>query len=226
MNDIDLHFTYCSKSQWMEIMPVPTCCKLHAHNYTCIPIILGQRGTLDPTGQLVKFDLDLGDGSDTIILLCKTSRWPPVAILYFSTHFLALQTTNDVRFFSNLMWILYWVIARSLLILVQIWIARWPPFGGGCSRGQKKKVWGGLSFYAYFEFDFISNTFWTKMLLENLSWGVVGEGGGGCFLILCLFRILCYFKHFVQNKRQFKVGSFDVFCDSLMCNTWSAPSVM
>ena len=38
----------------MEIMPVPTCCKLHAHNYTCIPIILGRRGTLYPTGQLVK----------------------------------------------------------------------------------------------------------------------------------------------------------------------------
>ena len=37
MNDLDLHFTYCFKSQWMEIMPVPTCCKLHAHNYTCIP---------------------------------------------------------------------------------------------------------------------------------------------------------------------------------------------
>ena len=72
----------------MEIMPVPTCCKLHAHNYTCIPIILGRRGTLDPTGQLVKFDLDLGDGSDTIILLCKTSRWPPVAILYFLHIFL------------------------------------------------------------------------------------------------------------------------------------------
>ena len=53
MNDLDLHFTYCSKSQWMEIMPVPTCCKLHAHNYTCIPKILGRRGTLDPTGQLV-----------------------------------------------------------------------------------------------------------------------------------------------------------------------------
>ena len=53
MNDLDLHFTYCSKSQWMEIMPVPTCCKLHAHNYTCIPKTLGRRGTLDPTGQLV-----------------------------------------------------------------------------------------------------------------------------------------------------------------------------
>ena len=39
----------------MEIMPVPTCCKLHAHNYTCIPIILGRRGTLDPTGQLVEY---------------------------------------------------------------------------------------------------------------------------------------------------------------------------
>ena len=36
-----------------EIMPVPTCCKLHAHNYTCIPKNLGRRGTLDPTGQLV-----------------------------------------------------------------------------------------------------------------------------------------------------------------------------
>ena len=53
MTWLDLHFTYCSKSQWMEIMPVPTCCKLHAHNYTYIPIILGWRGTLDPTGQLV-----------------------------------------------------------------------------------------------------------------------------------------------------------------------------
>ena len=53
MNDFDLYFTYCSKSQWMEIMPVPTCCKLHAHNYTCIPIFLGRRGTPDPTGQLV-----------------------------------------------------------------------------------------------------------------------------------------------------------------------------
>ena len=37
----------------MAIMPVPTCCKLHAHNYTCIPIFLGRRGTPDPTGQLV-----------------------------------------------------------------------------------------------------------------------------------------------------------------------------
>ena len=38
-------------------MPVPTCCKLHAHNYTCIPICLGRRGTPDPTGQLVYIDL-------------------------------------------------------------------------------------------------------------------------------------------------------------------------
>ena len=37
----------------MESMPVPICCKLHAHNYTCIPIFLGRRGTPDPTGQLV-----------------------------------------------------------------------------------------------------------------------------------------------------------------------------
>ena len=37
----------------MEIMPVPTCCELHAHNYTYIPIFLGRRGTPDPTGQLV-----------------------------------------------------------------------------------------------------------------------------------------------------------------------------
>ena len=37
----------------MAIMPVPTCCELHAHNYTCIPIFLGRRGTPDPTGQLV-----------------------------------------------------------------------------------------------------------------------------------------------------------------------------
>ena len=59
MNDLDLHFTYCFKSQWMEIMPVPTCCKLHAHNYTCIPIILGRRGTLDPTGQLVIYSFSL-----------------------------------------------------------------------------------------------------------------------------------------------------------------------
>ena len=34
-------------------MPGPTCCKLHAHNYTYIPILLGRRGTLNPTGQLV-----------------------------------------------------------------------------------------------------------------------------------------------------------------------------
>ena len=53
MNNLDLHFTYCSKSQWMAIMPVPTCCELYAHNYTCIPIFLGRRGTPDPTGQLV-----------------------------------------------------------------------------------------------------------------------------------------------------------------------------
>ena len=39
----------------MAIMPVPTCCELHAHNYTCIPIFLGRRGTPDPTGQLVSF---------------------------------------------------------------------------------------------------------------------------------------------------------------------------
>ena len=39
-------------------MPVPTCCKLHAHNYTCIPTILKQRGTLDPTGQLVYISID------------------------------------------------------------------------------------------------------------------------------------------------------------------------
>ena len=38
----------------MEIMPVATCCKLHAHNYTCIQKHLGRRGTLDPTGQLVQ----------------------------------------------------------------------------------------------------------------------------------------------------------------------------
>ena len=37
----------------MEIMPVLACCKLHAHNYICIPIFLGRRGTPDPTGQLV-----------------------------------------------------------------------------------------------------------------------------------------------------------------------------
>ena len=37
----------------MEIVPVPTCCKLHAHNYTCIPKIIGLRGILDPSGQLV-----------------------------------------------------------------------------------------------------------------------------------------------------------------------------
>ena len=29
-------------------------CKLHAHNYTCIPKNLGRRGTPDPTGQLVE----------------------------------------------------------------------------------------------------------------------------------------------------------------------------
>ena len=34
-------------------MPVPTCCKLHSHNYTCIPILLRNRGTPDPTGQLI-----------------------------------------------------------------------------------------------------------------------------------------------------------------------------
>ena len=33
--------------------PVPTCWKLHAHNYTSIPIFLGRRGTPDPTGQFV-----------------------------------------------------------------------------------------------------------------------------------------------------------------------------
>ena len=53
MNNLDLHFTYYSKSRWMEIMPVPTCCKLYSHNYTCITIFLGRRGTPDPTGQLV-----------------------------------------------------------------------------------------------------------------------------------------------------------------------------
>ena len=53
MNNLDLHFTYYSKSQWMEIMPVPTCCKLQSHNYTCITIFLWRRGTPDPTGQLV-----------------------------------------------------------------------------------------------------------------------------------------------------------------------------
>ena len=37
-------------------MPLPTCCKLHAHNYTCIPIFLGWRGTPDPTGQFVDID--------------------------------------------------------------------------------------------------------------------------------------------------------------------------
>ena len=37
-------------------MPVPTCCKLHARNYTCIPKNLGRRGTLNPTGQLVDID--------------------------------------------------------------------------------------------------------------------------------------------------------------------------
>ena len=36
-------------------MPVPTCCKLHAHNFTCIQIFLGRRGTPDPTGQLVLY---------------------------------------------------------------------------------------------------------------------------------------------------------------------------
>ena len=53
MNDLDLHLTYCFKSQWMEIVPIPTCCKLHANNDTCIPKTLGRRGTLDPSGQLV-----------------------------------------------------------------------------------------------------------------------------------------------------------------------------
>ena len=53
INNLDLHFTYCYKSQWMEIIPVPTCCKLHFHNYTCIPIFLGRRGTPYPTGQLL-----------------------------------------------------------------------------------------------------------------------------------------------------------------------------
>ena len=45
MSDLDLPLTY--------IMPVPTCCKLYAHNYTCIQKNIGWRGTLDPTGQLV-----------------------------------------------------------------------------------------------------------------------------------------------------------------------------
>ena len=53
MNDLDLYLTYCSKLQWMEIVPVPTCCKWHAHNYTSIPNKLRRRGTLDPSGQLV-----------------------------------------------------------------------------------------------------------------------------------------------------------------------------
>ena len=47
----------------MAIMPVPTCCELHAHNYTCIPIFLGRRGTPDPTGQLVNFVLGLMFGT-------------------------------------------------------------------------------------------------------------------------------------------------------------------
>ena len=39
----------------MESVPVPTCCKLHANNYTCIPQSLGRRVTLDPYDQLVNF---------------------------------------------------------------------------------------------------------------------------------------------------------------------------
>ena len=32
----------------MEIMPFPTCCKLHAHNYTCIPIFFRVAGDPGP----------------------------------------------------------------------------------------------------------------------------------------------------------------------------------
>ena len=44
INNLDLHFTFCYKSQWMEIIPVPTCCKLHFHNYTCIPFFFRAAG--------------------------------------------------------------------------------------------------------------------------------------------------------------------------------------
>ena len=59
MNDLDLHLTYCSNSNDLEIVPVPTCCKLHAHNYTCIPKNLGRWGTLDPSCQLVNIKFKL-----------------------------------------------------------------------------------------------------------------------------------------------------------------------
>ena len=50
-----LTYIWPTWSQWMEIVPDPTCCKLHAHNYTCIPKNVGQRGSLDPSGQLVEY---------------------------------------------------------------------------------------------------------------------------------------------------------------------------
>ena len=41
-----------NRNEWQ--VPVPTCCKLHAHIYTCIPKKkIGRQGTLDPSGQLV-----------------------------------------------------------------------------------------------------------------------------------------------------------------------------
>ena len=88
MNDLDLHFTYCSKSQWMEIMPVPTCCKLHAHNYTCIPIILGRRTLVDPTGQFV--------------LICYVTQYTLLIMLFLGF----TKRPGDI----NDWWLYHWII--------------------------------------------------------------------------------------------------------------------
>ena len=64
-------------------MPVPTCCKLHAHNYICIPIFLGRRGTPDPTGLLV--------------LLLSTMKVSEMQLLSFVCPIIELRTFHVLR---------------------------------------------------------------------------------------------------------------------------------
>ena len=77
----------------MEIVPVPTCCKLHAHNYTCIPKMLGRRGTVDPTGQLlVSYWSATGQ---LVIIIIIQGRSGEIRHLYRSFAFLHSRLMTD-----------------------------------------------------------------------------------------------------------------------------------
>ena len=115
--------TVPNRNEW-KLCQFLTCCKLHAHNYTCIPIFLGRWGTLDPTGYwsacfsqngcwwpfwmtenpLSIAFLTISDQYTTLMIFfsengCRQPFW--MTENRFWSHFSPFQITTQLRFFSQ-----------------------------------------------------------------------------------------------------------------------------